>query len=88
MRVHVLTLILAAAIALSAGAAIAKSDQATAEDKDTQATEAAKAETPNAVLPQPNFEFEPVVDGTEVTHNFPIKNTGKGGLAIKRVKTG
>ena len=40
------------------------------------------------MLPEQKFEFDPVVDGTLISHDFMIKNTGKGALAIKQVKTG
>ena len=43
---------------------------------------------PGAVLPELKFEFDPVVDGTQVVHGFAIKNTGNGRLDITRVKTG
>lgn len=43
---------------------------------------------PAAVLPELKFEFQAVVDGTEVTHDFTIKNTGDDILAINQVKTG
>jgi hypothetical protein len=40
------------------------------------------------MLPELAFEFDPVVDGTQITHDFVIKNSGNGPLAIHRVKTG
>jgi hypothetical protein len=43
---------------------------------------------PEAVFPQVNFQFAKVVDGAMVTHDFAVKNTGKGILEISRVKTG
>ena len=43
---------------------------------------------PEAAFPQVNFQFEKVVDGAMVTHDFAVKNTGKGVLEISRVKTG
>lgn len=43
---------------------------------------------PNVVFTQVNYEFEKVVDGTLVAHDFAVKNTGTGGLEISRVKTG
>jgi hypothetical protein len=43
---------------------------------------------PNAVFTEMNHQFEKVVDGTLVTHDFAVKNTGKGILEISRVKTG
>lgn len=48
----------------------------------------AAIEKPGVVLPELKYEFDPVVDGTQVTHDFAIKNTGNGPLAISQVKTG
>jgi len=45
-------------------------------------------ETPAAVLPELKFEFGSVVDGTQVTHDFPVSNSGSGPLDITKVKTG
>ncbi len=46
------------------------------------------AKAPKAIIPEPKFVFDPVVDGTQISHDFSIKNTGDGPLAITRVKTG
>ena len=43
---------------------------------------------PNAVVPETEFTFPPVVDGTDVVHDFVVYNRGKGPLSIHRVKTG
>ena len=67
-----------------AATAVAASDEAAGK----AATDEVAVETPVVVLPEMTYEFEPVVDGTEVTHDFAIKNTGNGPLAIERVKTG
>jgi hypothetical protein len=48
----------------------------------------ATAGKPVATMPELKYEFDPVVDGTQVTHEFTIKNTGSGPLAITNVKTG
>jgi hypothetical protein len=48
----------------------------------------ATAEKPVATMPELKYEFDPVVDGAQVIHDFPIKNTGSGPLAITNVKTG
>ena len=61
------------------------------EDKDStaQASSAVAAiQKPGVMLPELKYEFDPVVDGSQVTHNFAIKNTGDGPLAITQVKTG
>ena len=46
------------------------------------------AGSPNAVITDLKYEFDKVVDGALVTHDFTVKNTGQGILEISRVKTG
>ncbi len=61
------------------------------DSKDSTAQEpsaVAAMQKPGVVLPELKYEFDPVVDGTQVTHDFAIKNTGNGSLAITQVKTG
>lgn len=43
---------------------------------------------PLAILPEPGFEFDPVPEGTEVLHDYPIQNKGTATLSIVKVKTG
>lgn len=43
---------------------------------------------PKAVFPDSIFEFEPVMEGQEVTHDFIVRNQGEAELLIKRVKPG
>lgn len=43
---------------------------------------------PRAVLSEMQYTFNPVIDGTVVTHDFVIRNQGTGPLNIPRVKTG
>jgi hypothetical protein len=58
-------------------------------DSTVKAPAAATAtEKPGALLPELKFEFDPVVDGTQITHDFPVKNTGDGPMEITKVKTG
>jgi hypothetical protein len=45
-------------------------------------------QAPEAVFSGLKYAFDKVVDGTQVTHDFTVKNTGKGVLEISRVKTG
>ena len=42
---------------------------------------------PSAYLPTARYEFTPVVEGQEVTHNFVIQNKGTAPLEVQRVKT-
>lgn len=44
--------------------------------------------SPLALVPEPRFEFAPVLDGTEVTHDFVVRNRGGSSLVINRVHTG
>ena len=43
---------------------------------------------PKAFLPVTKWEFEPVIDGQEVVHEFVIQNKGNAPLNVERVKTG
>jgi len=70
-------------------AIVGASDQVTGKDSSGQApSTVAAVEMPGAVLPELKYEFDPVVDGTQITHDFAIKNIGDGPLAINQVKTG
>lgn len=42
---------------------------------------------PSAHLPSVNFEFEPVVEGKEVIHDFVIQNKGEAALQVQSVRT-
>ena len=42
---------------------------------------------PAAYLPTVRYEFTPVLEGQEVTHNFVIQNKGDALLEVKKVKT-
>jgi len=43
---------------------------------------------PSAFVPTSKFEFEPVIEGAEVVHDFIIQNKGTEVLNIDKVKTG
>jgi len=43
---------------------------------------------PAVFIPEPVFEFEPVVDGAEIVHDFIIQNQGNGLLLITDIRTG
>jgi len=44
--------------------------------------------SPSAFIPMNKFEFEPVIEGAEVIHDFIVQNKGTGVLNIDKVKTG
>ena len=84
MKPRILALTAALALLWGATAALGASNQ----DAGRASSDGGTANTPAAVLTEQNYEFKPVVDGQEVTHDFHIKNTGDGPLDIQRVKTG
>ncbi|MFP4033060.1 MAG: hypothetical protein ACLFRG_19085 [Desulfococcaceae bacterium] len=49
---------------------------------------AVAAEAPVAKVPEPVYEFESVLDGDQVVHDFVIRNDGAAMLEIARIKTG
>ncbi len=51
------------------------------------AAEADKKESPVS-SPAPLFTFEKTVEGTEILHDFVIRNNGKAAVDVQRVKTG
>jgi hypothetical protein len=44
--------------------------------------------SPSIFLPVSQWEFEPVVDGAAVVHDFTVQNKGDAPLNISRVRTG
>jgi hypothetical protein len=50
--------------------------------------EISAASTPKAVLPESIHVFEPVVEGTLVSHDFILQNLGYAPLIIESIKAG
>jgi len=89
MKFRLIAMTATFAILLGAAAAVGASDRTIGQNAAGQAPPATvTGEKPSAMLPELQYEFDPVVDGTEITHDFSIKNTGSGTLAIDQVKTG
>jgi hypothetical protein len=51
-------------------------------------TENKSPDSPSVFVPESRFEFAPVLDGTEITHDFIVQNKGTAPLAIEKVRTG
>jgi hypothetical protein len=51
-------------------------------------TENKSLNLPSVFVPESRFEFAPVLDGTEITHDFIVQNKGTAPLAIEKVRTG
>lgn len=43
---------------------------------------------PSVFVPESRFQFAPVLDGTEITHDFIVQNKGIAPLTIEKVRTG
>jgi uncharacterized membrane protein YciS (DUF1049 family) len=43
--------------------------------------------TPSVLVPHPKYNFESVVDGAQVIHDYVIQNKGAATLEILKVKT-
>jgi len=64
-----------------------------AENKSVSKTDQAlktqaKKGPPVAFVPEATFKAQPVIEGSDIIHEFVIKNTGGDTLNISRVKTG
>lgn len=55
---------------------------------DSQNPAASSTGAPAAVIKNAEYEFEPVIEGTEVIHEFIVENTGTAPLQIENIKTG
>jgi hypothetical protein len=45
-------------------------------------------ERPNAAVPDSSYEFESVLDGAQIIHDFVVLNKGSAVLEIEKVETG
>ncbi len=43
---------------------------------------------PSAFFPETQYAFAPVLEGTEIMHDFILQNKGTAPLEIKKVRTG
>lgn len=51
-------------------------------------TENKISDLPSVFVPESRFQFAPVLDGTEITHDFIVQNKGIAPLTIEKVRTG
>jgi hypothetical protein len=57
-------------------------------EADANANASTSAEAATAFFPTTIWEFEPVVDGKQIVHDFLIQNKGTALLQVEKVKTG
>jgi len=43
---------------------------------------------PSIFVPESSFKFGPVLEGTEITHDFIVQNKGTTPIKIEKVRTG
>ncbi len=75
---------LAAMLITSTGFSASQPD---AESQTKPMTQMAE-KMPSAFFPETNHTFDPVVDGTHVTHDFIVQNKGDAPLNIIKIRTG
>jgi len=72
-------------------AALIATSNAIGEETTTPVTpQAVKAKTtdhPLTFVPETQYQFQPVLDGAQISHDFVIKNLGTGALSIRDVIT-
>lgn len=81
---YVVLLLMTTAACLSASAYGAENDPASSGSAETLQ---GSLKQPLAHLPAVRYEFAPVIEGQEVTHDFVIQNKGSAPLEIQKVKT-
>jgi len=52
------------------------------------ASNTAPENRPKAVAPDSIYQFQPVLEGEDIVHDFIVRNTGTAELVIENVKTG
>jgi len=86
MKYRIVIPVFMLALLWGATAGLGASEQAVEKASSSAGTTVQAA--PAAVMPELKYEFKPVVDGTEVIHDFTVRNSGEATLAIHQVKTG
>ena len=43
---------------------------------------------PSVLVPESRFKFGPILEGTEIIHDFIVQNKGTAPLKIEKVRTG
>ncbi len=76
---------LAAMLITSTGFSASQSD---AESQTKKPMTQMAEKMPSAFFPETNHTFDPVVDGTRVTHDFIVQNKGDAPLNIIKIRTG
>jgi hypothetical protein len=55
---------------------------------DSFGTENNTLNVPPVFVPETRYKFDPVLEGTEITHDFIVQNKGTAPLKIEKVRTG
>lgn len=57
-------------------------------DTDAQSKDSSAVKSASVFFPEPVFEFDSAIDGSDVVHDFVIMNKGTDILKVDKVKTG
>ena len=55
---------------------------------DSFGTQKNTLNVPSVAVPETRYKFGPVLEGTEITHDFIVQNKGTAPLKIEKVRTG
>ena len=55
---------------------------------EINARENKQVQSPLIFIPEPHYNFTPVVEGKDIIHKFVVKNKGSSTLKIEKVRTG
>jgi hypothetical protein len=92
MRFKFLMPILLVLLAMGIGTAAVAADSPDASATGSAVSGGQTAENgtpaPAAFAPEAIYEFDPVLDGEEIVHDFVIQNRGNAELNITKVRTG
>ena len=73
-------------VIIFAGSATLQADNPVNTDQKNQQLAQTVEDQPAVFFPQARFEFDSVMEGTEIKHDFIIENHGRAPLIIKNVR--
>jgi hypothetical protein len=75
-----------ASLILFAGSAGLQADSPADTDQGKSQQKLKAEDQPEVFFPQPQYEFDAVMEGVEIKHDFIIENHGRAPLIIKNVR--
>jgi hypothetical protein len=73
-------------VLLLAGSIVLQADTTAGTDKANATRSIASQDQPAVFFPETRHEFDPVMEGVEIKHDFVIENRGRAPLIINNVR--